>query len=63
MLRGRGFGRQLVTAAMRACRSAGDATLSLRIGEGTSDAARALYRDLGFRPRSNVPQPPSHGGS
>ena len=48
-LRGRGIGRALMTGAMLACRNAGDAQLSLRVGEGTSDAAHRLYGSLGFR--------------
>lgn len=47
-LRGRGLGRRLVEAAMHACADAGDITLSLRIGAGTSPAAHALYTRLGF---------------
>ncbi|MDY6056164.1 GNAT family N-acetyltransferase [Micrococcus sp.] len=48
--RGRGVGRALVQHALSACAAAGDSTLSLRIGEGTSPAAMSLYRSLGFRP-------------
>lgn len=48
-LRGRGIGRALMTGAMLACRNAGDAQLSLRVGKGTSEAAHRLYGSLGFR--------------
>lgn len=47
--RGRGIGRALVLGAAQACRERGDSTLSLRVGEGTSRAAHALYSSLGFR--------------
>lgn len=46
---GAGLGRALLTSTVTAARSAGDTTLSLRIGEGTSPAAHALYRRFGFR--------------
>ncbi|WP_130873241.1 GNAT family N-acetyltransferase [[Pseudopropionibacterium] massiliense] len=55
-LRGRGIGRALMTGAMLACRNAGDAQLSLRVGEGTSQAAHHLYGSLGFR-RAGSPGP------
>ncbi|MDO5677028.1 MAG: GNAT family N-acetyltransferase [Propionibacteriaceae bacterium] len=48
---GRGVGRALVSAAVSACSQAGDGTLSLRVGEGTSPAAFRLYESLGFRHR------------
>lgn len=48
--RGRGTGRALVQHAVHACGVAGDVALSLRFGDGTSEAAMALYRDLGFAP-------------
>jgi len=47
-VRGRRFGRALVQTAIDACRSAGDQMLSLRVGEGTTPAAHALYTSLGF---------------
>ncbi|GAA4171254.1 GNAT family N-acetyltransferase [Gryllotalpicola koreensis] len=47
-LRGRGVGRALISGAIAACASTGDKTLSLRVGEGTSLAARQLYGRLGF---------------
>ncbi|WP_203566703.1 GNAT family N-acetyltransferase [Aestuariimicrobium ganziense] len=47
--KGRGFGAALVRAAMDACIRAGDNQLSLRVGEGSSPAAFALYRRLGFQ--------------
>lgn len=46
---GHGLGHALISAAMSACREVGAETLSLRIGKGTSGAARELYRKLGFR--------------
>ncbi|MCS3491568.1 GNAT superfamily N-acetyltransferase [Arthrobacter sp. JUb119] len=46
---GHGLGRILITAAMAACKKNGANTLSLRIGEGTSGSALALYKRLGFR--------------
>ncbi|KWR74021.1 hypothetical protein RN04_02100 [Arthrobacter sp. W1] len=46
---GHGLGNALIVAAMAACKKRGDDTLSLRIGDGTSGAALALYRRLGFR--------------
>ena len=56
-LRGRGIGRALMVGAMLACRNAGDAQLSLRVGEGTSGAAHHLYESLGFlRAGSPAPQ-------
>ncbi|MFK4791374.1 GNAT family N-acetyltransferase [Microbacterium sp. ZW T5_56] len=48
--RGRGFGRALLTTAIGACRRRSDRTISLRVGEGTSAAANALYTRLGFSP-------------
>jgi GNAT superfamily N-acetyltransferase len=45
---GHGHGRALVQAAIDACTATGDETLSLRVGEGTSPAAHALYTSLGF---------------
>jgi acetyltransferase, GNAT family len=50
--RGRGTGRALLGGAVRACARAGEKTLSLRTGGGTSAAAAHLYRELGFRPPS-----------
>lgn len=49
--RGLAIGRALVTHAIGACTDAGDPTLSLRFGVGTSAAAMAIYRELGFLPR------------
>ncbi len=46
---GTGVGRALLDHAVHACAAAGDATLSLRIGEGTSSAAHALYARVGFK--------------
>ncbi|WP_022882397.1 GNAT family N-acetyltransferase [Gryllotalpicola ginsengisoli] len=46
--RGLGIGRALMVGAIAACRAHGDTTLSLRVGEGTSPAAHALYAGLGF---------------
>ena len=43
-----GLGRSLVSYAIRECIDAGDQQLSLRVGEGTSPAAHALYETLGF---------------
>lgn len=48
-VRGLGVGRALLDTAVHACARAGDATLSLRIGEGTSPAALALYTRAGFQ--------------
>ncbi|MEQ6897034.1 GNAT family N-acetyltransferase [Microbacterium sp. KR10-403] len=45
---GQGVGRALVQRAIGACSAAGDLTLSLRVGDGTSPAAHALYASLGF---------------
>ncbi|QAY58851.1 GNAT family N-acetyltransferase [Microbacterium protaetiae] len=45
---GHGHGRALVQAAIDACTATGDETLSLRVGEGTTPAAHALYASLGF---------------
>lgn len=47
--RNEGSGRKLVEHAMRACAEQGDTSLSLRFGEGTSDAASRIYCELGFR--------------
>lgn len=46
---GMGVGRALLDHAIHACALAGDATLSLRFGEGTSPAAHALYERAGFQ--------------
>lgn len=46
--RGHGVATTLVMAAIEACRATGDATLSLRVGTGTSAAAHAIYATLGF---------------
>lgn len=43
-----GLGRGLVNHAIRRCAAAGDKQISLRVGEGTSLAAHALYKSLGF---------------
>ena len=51
---GRGFGAALIVSAIEACSRAGDARLSLRIGEGTSDAASHLYSRLGFEPLAST---------
>ncbi|WP_433676020.1 GNAT family N-acetyltransferase [Microbacterium gorillae] len=48
--RGRGVGGALMTAAIAACQRRSDRTISLRVGEGTSAAANALYTRLGFSP-------------
>lgn len=47
-IRGVGVGRALLDEAVHACAAAGDGTLSLRLGEGTSPAAHALYARAGF---------------
>ena len=47
--RRRGVGESLLRAAAAACRAAGDTSLSLRVGDGTSPAAHQLYARLGFR--------------
>ena len=47
--RGKGIGRALVQHAIATCCDAGDHTLSLRFGQGTSDAAMRIYQWLGFR--------------
>ena len=47
-LKGMGVGRALLDEAIHACATAGDVTLSLRIGDGTSPAAHALYARAGF---------------
>lgn len=47
-VRGVGVGRALLDEAVHACAAAGEATLSLRFGEGTSPAAHALYTRTGF---------------
>lgn len=49
-VRGMGAGRALIDEAIHACAAAGDATISLRFGEGTSPAAHALYTRAGFTP-------------
>lgn len=49
-VKGMGVGRALLDEAVHACAMAGDATVSLRIGEGTSPAAHALYARAGFEP-------------
>lgn len=46
--RGQGVGHDLVQCAVAACALAGDRSLSLRVGEGTSSAAFRLYDQLGF---------------
>jgi GNAT superfamily N-acetyltransferase len=48
--RGKGIGTALIMCALESCRAAGEETVSLRIGEGTSPAAFKLYRRIGFRP-------------
>lgn len=48
--RGLGPGNALLDHAIRVCAHAGDPRLSLRFGEGTSDAAMTLYRRSGFLP-------------
>ncbi|WP_241656378.1 GNAT family N-acetyltransferase [Propioniciclava sinopodophylli] len=50
-VRGMGVGRALLDDAVHACARAEDATLSLRVGEGTSPAALALYTRAGFQQR------------
>lgn len=50
--RGRGLGGALVAGVVERCRAAGAHRLSLRIGEGTSPAASAIYESLGFVPPS-----------
>ncbi|UBH23564.1 GNAT family N-acetyltransferase [Micrococcus porci] len=53
-VRGKGVGRALVQHAVDTCSAAGDAAVSLRFGEGTSEAAMGIYRRLGFRPRTGT---------
>lgn len=48
--RGKGVGRALVQHAVDVCSAAGDPALSLRFGEGTSEAAMGIYQKLGFQP-------------
>ena len=48
--RGKGVGRALVQHAVDVCAAAGDPALSLRFGEGTSEAAMGIYQKLGFQP-------------
>lgn len=48
--RGKGIGRTLAHHAIEACPVAGDRTLRLPFGEGTSDAALRIRQRLGFRP-------------
>lgn len=48
--RGLGSGRSLINYVIRTCHAAGDTMLALRFGEGTSEHAKALYREAGFRP-------------
>ena len=48
---GRGIGRTLLGRAIESAAAAGDEVLSLRFGEGTSEAALTLYVDAGFRER------------
>ncbi|WP_324701623.1 GNAT family N-acetyltransferase [Micrococcus sp. HOU01] len=48
--RGKGVGRALVQHAVDVCSAAGDPVLSLRFGEGTSEAALGIYQKLGFQP-------------
>lgn len=45
---GAGLGRAAVQYAASQCAAAGDDQISLRVGEGTSPAAHALYKALGF---------------
>lgn len=45
---GVGWGRALVQHAIGQAAAAGDELISLRVGEGTSVAAHALYGSLGF---------------
>ncbi len=47
-VQGMGVGQALLDEAVHACAAAGDATLSLRFGDGTSPAAHALYTRAGF---------------
>lgn len=47
--KGMGVGRALLDESVHACAVAGDSALSLRIGEGTSLAAHALYARAGFK--------------
>ncbi|WP_058233843.1 GNAT family N-acetyltransferase [Devriesea agamarum] len=46
--RGQGLGKTLLHHAINTCAIAGDEQISLRIGDGTSLAAHALYEGLGF---------------
>ena len=45
-----GVGRARLDESVHACATAGDATVSLRIGDGTSPAAHALYSRARFEP-------------
>ena len=53
-LRRRGIGRALLLHAIHGCRHAGHDSLALRVGEGTSRAALALYQRIGFRARAGI---------
>jgi len=53
-LRRRGIGRALLLHAIHGCRHARHDSLALRVGEGTSRAALALYQRIGFRARAGI---------
>jgi ribosomal protein S18 acetylase RimI-like enzyme len=57
-LRGRGIGRALLEASMRAAREAGATGIDLNTGE-TDTAARALYESAGFTNREGSPAGPA----
>ncbi|MGQ0675209.1 MAG: GNAT family N-acetyltransferase [Rhodospirillales bacterium] len=48
--RGRGLGRQMMNAALRACAAAGSRAVRLSTVPDAMHAADALYRTMGFRP-------------
>jgi GNAT superfamily N-acetyltransferase len=53
--RGRGLGRQLMNAALRACARAGHATVRLSTVPSAMRVADALYQTMGFRPIPSYP--------
>ncbi len=57
-LRGRGIGRALLEASMRASREAGATGIDLNTG-ATDTAARALYESAGFTNREGSPDGPA----
>ncbi|WP_423750850.1 ribosomal protein S18-alanine N-acetyltransferase [Salinirarus marinus] len=53
--RGRGVGRRLLDRALASLAVGGAHLVKLEVREG-NDAARSLYRDVGFQPVRRVPQ-------